>query len=432
MTGTKLQYGEVPIGEAPANWGKVKVDENLVQVLGGFSCARTKTVSAGVPHLRPMNVATNGEVVLTADTQYIRPDFRNDVETYHLQIGDILFNNTNSVELVGKSAIVREPMAAAFSNHINRLRVRDPNRIDPRWLALALRNLRDQGFFVTHCNKWIGQAGFSVSELAKVDVPIPYPDDLARSLETQQRIVARIEALFAELRECRTLHQAVVEDTNRLMEAAIREVFGQPTDGWQARELSAVAFIQTGTAKGRHFKDRKTVELPYLRVANVQAGYLDLNEIKTITIAENESDRYRLQPGDLLLTEGGDFDKLGRGAVWRGEIELCIHQNHIFAVRFDQDLIQPEFAEYEMQSWYAKRYFLSVAKKTTNLATINRTQLAAFPIKFPDLNEQRRIVTYLDSVRQQTAELQRIQGQDDVLLTEMEQSILAQAFRGEL
>lgn len=432
MRGTKLQYGDIQIGETPADWGKVKVDASLVEVLGGFSCARSKTVPTGVPHLRPMNISTNGEIVLTADTQYIRPDFREDIENYYLQIGDILFNNTNSVELVGKSAIVREPMVAAFSNHINRLRVRYPNRIDPRWLALALRNLRDQGFFATHCNKWIGQAGFSISELVKVDIPIPYPDDPARSLETQRRIVARIEALFAELQECRKLHQAVVEDTNWLMEAAIRDVFGQPTDGWQVRELGAVAFIQTGTAKGRRFEDRKTVELPYLRVANVQAGYLDLDEIKTITIAEDEIDRYRLQPGDLLLTEGGDFDKLGRGAVWHGEIELCIHQNHIFAVRFDQDIVQPEFAEYEMLSWYAKRYFLSVAKKTTNLATINRTQLAAFPIKFPDLCEQRRIVTYLDSVREQTAELQHIHRLDGDLLAKMEQSILAQAFRGEL
>ena len=80
MTGTKLLFGDVQIGEAPANWGKVKVDDNLVQILGGFSCARTKTVPAGVPHLRPMNVATNGEVVLTADTQFIRPDFRDDLE----------------------------------------------------------------------------------------------------------------------------------------------------------------------------------------------------------------------------------------------------------------------------------------------------------------------------------------------------------------
>ena len=350
----------------------------------------------------------------------------------YFEENDVVFAKITPCMENGKAAIARG-LIDGFGFGTTEFHVLRPKLgILPEWLHHYVRQSSFRQEAKVHFRGAVGQQRVPQDFLESYPIPIPYPDDLARSLETQRRIVARIEALFAELRECRTLHQAVVEDTNRLMEAAIREVFGQPTDGWQARELSAVAFIQTGTAKGRHFKDRKTVELPYLRVANVQAGYLDLNEIKTITIAENESDRYRLQPGDLLLTEGGDFDKLGRGAVWRGEIELCIHQNHIFAVRFDQDLIQPEFAEYEMQSWYAKRYFLSVAKKTTNLATINRTQLAAFPIKFPDLNEQRRIVTYLDSVRQQTAELQRIQGQDDVLLTEMEQSILAQAFRGEL
>ncbi len=228
-------------------------------------------------------------------------------------------------------------------------------------------------------------------------LPIPYPDDPARSLETQRRIVARIEALFAELREAQRLHAEIVADTGRVMQVAIREIFDQPAGGWQRCQLSEVAFIQTGTAKGRSFGDRKTVELPYLRVANVQAGHLDLDEIKTIRIAKSEKDRYRLQPGDLLLTEGGDFDKLGRGAVWHGEIESCVHQNHIFAVRFDQGVVQPEFAEYEMLSWHAKRYFLGVAKKTTNLATINSSQLAAFPIRFPVLQEQRRIIEHLDS-----------------------------------
>lgn len=281
------------------------------------------------------------------------------------------------------------------------------------------------------------QRGATYPAVADNDVydallPIPYPDDPVRSLETQRRIVARIEALFAELREARRLHDEIVADTGRVMDAAVREVFDQPTDDWQTCELGNMAFIQTGTAKGRDFRDRKTVELPYLRVANVQAGYLDLSEVKTIRIAESEISRYCLQPGDLLLTEGGDFDKLGRGAVWSGEIESCIHQNHIFAVRFDQDVMQPEFAEYEMQSWYAKRYFLGVAKKTTNLATINRTQLAAFPIKFPNLIEQQRIVAHLDSVKKQAAELKVMHRQNGDLLAEAERTILAQAFRGAL
>src|ERR1019366_5284521 len=101
---------------------------------------------------------------------------------------------------------------------------------------------------------------------------------------------------------------------------------------WRATTLELHAEVRTGIAKGK--KGRKSpVSLPYLRVANVQDGYLSLIEIKTIDVEKKDAERYRLQDGDVLLTEGGDFDKLGRGAVWRGEIPYCLHQNHIFSVR---------------------------------------------------------------------------------------------------
>ena len=269
------------------------------------------------------------------------------------------------------------------------------------------------------------------ANLATVPIPIPYPDDPARSLAEQRRIVARLEAALGEVREMRALQSQIEADVGRLMDAAIQDIFDQPNPTWKTALLTEVAFIQTGTAKGRHFGARKTVELPYLRVANVQAGYLDLDEVKTITIAEDEIKRYRLQAGDLLLTEGGDHDKLGRGAVWQGQIDLCIHQNHIFAVRFDPTVILPRFVEYEMQSWHAKSYFLGVAKKTTNLATINKTKLGDFPLRYPALAEQQAIVDRFDVVRAEIAELQKAQREDVTSVEQLEQSVLAQAFRGE-
>lgn len=86
--------------------------------------------------------------------------------------------------------------------------------------------------------------------------------------------------------------------------------------GWKRKRLEKVAIIQTGIAKNQNSKD-ECIEFPYLRVANVQDGYLDLSEIKTINIQKDKANRYRLENGDVLLTEGGDFDKLGRGAVWQ-------------------------------------------------------------------------------------------------------------------
>lgn len=135
---------------------------------------------------------------------------------------------------------------------------------------------------------------------------------------------------------------------------------------------------------------------------------------------------------DLEEKKRSDHDKLGRGAVWEGQIEPCVHQNHIFAVRFDANAVLPRFAEYEMQSWHARSYFLGVAKKTTNLATINRTKLGDFPLLYPLLPEQRRIVAELDAANAEITQLIDVRSADCAMINQLEQSILTQAFRGEL
>jgi type I restriction enzyme S subunit len=174
--------------------------------------------------------------------------------------------------------------------------------------------------------------------------------------------------------------------------------FGPVPANWRIADLAEVATVQTGVAKGRALRDAEVVEVPYLRVANVQDGHLDLREMKRITIRTSEIERYRLEPGDVVLTEGGDFDKLGRGFVWNGEVPGCVHQNHVFAVRTDREVLAPKFLAYLAQSPYGKAYFLKVAHKTTNLACINTTKLKALPVLLPDLSEQQEIVGILDVI----------------------------------
>ncbi|MEY0234798.1 restriction endonuclease subunit S [Providencia manganoxydans] len=167
-------------------------------------------------------------------------------------------------------------------------------------------------------------------------------------------------------------------------------------NGWNRIALEKIAEVRSGVAKGK--KGLKApIELPYLRVANVQDGHVDLTEVKTIEIEQDKLERYSLKYGDVLMNEGGDYDKLGRGDVWLGQIEPCLHQNHVFAVRPNQDIVDSFFLAALAASNYGKTYFLSCAKRSTNLASINSTQIKEFPVLVPPLPEQKKIAKILST-----------------------------------
>ena len=165
--------------------------------------------------------------------------------------------------------------------------------------------------------------------------------------------------------------------------------------GWQVKRLRFIATVQTGMAKGKDLAGEDTVEVPYLRVANVQDGYLDLTDVATMPVPVRDLDRYRLQPGDVLMNEGGDFDKLGRGHVWHGQIEPCIHQNHVFAVR--PHGVSPEWLNAYTGSAPAQFYFMGRAKQSTNLASISSSNLMELPVVVPTDDERDALLAFLDS-----------------------------------
>ena len=167
-------------------------------------------------------------------------------------------------------------------------------------------------------------------------------------------------------------------------------------EGWKRVPLETVADVRSGVAKGKSgLKDPITV--PYLRVANVQDGHINLNEVKSLEIERHQLERYSLMPGDVLMNEGGDFDKLGRGDVWLGQVSPCLHQNHVFAVRPNQSKMDSFFLAALAASNYGKAYFLSCAKRSTNLASINSTQIKEFPVILPPLPEQKKIAKILST-----------------------------------
>ncbi len=192
---------------------------------------------------------------------------------------------------------------------------------------------------------------------------------------------------------------------------------------WAVRNLGSMARIVSGVTLGSKESGSGGLEVPYLRVANVQDGYLDLTEIKTVRVSRKELEQLRLHVGDVLMNEGGDFDKLGRGAVWSGEIENCVHQNHVFRVRTDSSSLLPYFLAFYSESSFGKKYFLISSKQSTNLASINSTQLNAYPIALPSREEQQSIIERISAancrIEQMKTEAGKLRNQKSGLMHDL-------------
>ena len=196
------------------------------------------------------------------------------------------------------------------------------------------------------------------------------------------------------------------------------EWIGEVPVEWRKTQLRHCATIKSGITLGKSYsKDTILIERPYLRVANVQGGYVDLNGLATIEVTPDEDLKYRLHSGDVLMTEGGDRDKLGRGCVWHGEIEPCLHQNHVFAVQTNETILLPEFLEYLTASDVGRSYFDVTAIKTTNLACTSSSKVLAFTIPLPPIEEQIEIVSF---IKKRSLELNKLIMKKELLVQELE------------
>lgn len=396
---------------------RVQVGDFVTADEAGFACSKNKLIDGGLLHLRPFNIAEAGGLNFT-QTYRVPPAEAPKGKT-ELVAGDILFNNTNSAELVGKSAVVSQSMIAGFSNHLTRIRV-DRARVEPAWLGFWLRRLRSIGYFTANATQWVSQAAYRTSDLCKLELDLP-PLAEQRSIAD---LLSRAEGIVRLRRDAQAKALAIIP-------ALFLDRFGNPTTnpkGWPVAPLSDVAEVISGVAKGRKLAPGEGVELPYMRVANVKDGYLDLSEIKTIEIKRTEVEKLLIRPGDLLMTEGGDPDKLGRAALWSGEINVCIHQNHVFKVRSNRRRVLPTYLRALAGSGYGKAYFLSVAKKTTGIASINKTQLSAFPVVVPPIEVQEEFAQHVASVESIATQQSLAAAKAEAIF----RSILARAFAGEL
>ncbi|ESY82207.1 restriction endonuclease subunit S [Mesorhizobium sp. LNHC221B00] len=246
-------------------------------------------------------------------------------------------------------------------------------------------------------------------------------------LREQQRIAAILDKSDVLRRK----RKRAVELLDNLTQSIFFELFGHTSDdisNWgDPIPLSDLAEIGSGITKGRKLNGQSTRPVPYLAVANVQDRRLELTNVKTIHATESEISRHRLRKDDLLLTEGGDPDKLGRGTLWADELSEAIHQNHIFRVRINSNAVLPLFLNWLVASPYGKRYFLGVAKQTTGIASINKTQLSEFPTIVPPIDLQRRFARMAQSIGAETERVISSLTETQLLFASLQQ----RAFDGE-
>ena len=232
--------------------------------------------------------------------------------------------------------------------------------------------------------------GIKIDVLSKLIVP-------QISLEDQRYISQAID----NVKRIIDFRKQEIRELDELIRARFVEMFGDMylnSKGWSEAKLESMADVVSGITKGRKTKSEDLTEVPYMAVSNVKDGYIDWTTVKTIEATQQEIEQYRLLADDVLMTEGGDPDKVGRGAIIKEPLENCIHQNHIFRVRLDESVVLPEFFAEYLQHQRSKRYFLGCAKQTTGIASINMTQLRALPVLIPPLSKQEEFVLFKSQV----------------------------------
>ena len=397
------------LGEIPAGWEVSRLKRLLRRCDYGVSETLTE---GGEIRVLTMAHIQDGKVQLPEAGSINTIDSRLLLDT-----NDLLFNRTNSRDLVGKVGLFRNDRSDQISFASYLVRMTPRGGLDPEWLNYLLNSAGVLCLARSMALLSVSQANLNPTKYTQIDLPLPTNEEQRAIADLLDLETSRIDALIAKkerlielLQEKRTalITRAVTKglDSNVPMKDSGVGWLGEIPAHWEAAPLKAVSSLQTGLTLGKVFEDRGSlVRRPYLRVANVQDGFLALADIAEVEVPAADTHRYELRRGDVLLTEGGDFDKLGRGYVWDGEVAGCLHQNHIFAVRPWCARLKPYFLAHVLRSAYGRAYFTATSKQSTNLASTNSTKLRNLPIPLPGLDEQDAIIS---SVAQQTGRVESL------------------------
>jgi type I restriction enzyme, S subunit len=362
----------------------VRVDDLMLSDESGFACSKTKLVEEGLPHLRPFNITNDGRLELSQVYQV--PAVEAPPSKRELLPGDVLFNNTNSVELVGKATIVREPMIAGFSNHLTRIRV-DAKRIEPEYFALWRRRLRSTGIFTSQATQWVSQAAFRTVELRRLEIDLP-------GLEEQRRIVDLLARAGGIVR----LRREAQQKADELIPAIFIDMFGEPATNpknWPIQRLGELVQSVSGGTPAKARPEFWNGDLPWVSPKDMKRD--------EIVDAEDHVNRRVLTETGLKLVPPDSVLIVVRGMILVHTVPVAITQ---VPVTINQDMkalrpascITSAYLQWLLKVNHAK-LLTAVSTAAHGTKKLDTDALMGMPVPVPSIGLQHVFLERCESVR---------------------------------
>jgi type I restriction enzyme M protein len=245
-------------GDAPKIFVFQSIGDIADEIKAGFASGHSSVDTIGIPHIRPMNITDKGQFTWDGLKQIAASEYVGK-EEYALRSGDVLFNNTNSKDLVGKTCLIEKDIGGGYSNHMTRIRVKS-SLCASKFLAMLLHNAWQKGVFLELANRWVGQAGINATALAHYQIPLP-------PLELQEEIVAEIEG-----------YQKVIDGARAVLDNYRPHIPIHPD--WPMVELGEVCSTSSGgTPLSRKAAYYEGGTIPWLRSGEVAQGNVFHSEL---------------------------------------------------------------------------------------------------------------------------------------------------------
>ncbi|MBT9170051.1 MAG: Type-1 restriction enzyme EcoKI specificity protein [Actinobacteria bacterium] len=410
-----------PDFELPPGWRWVRLGEVVQEALPGFACGK-RAGNDGFIQLRMNNISSRGELDLSSVLRV--PATPEQVEKYRLAPGDIIFNNTNSAELVGKTALFTEEKGTfLYSNHLTRLRPKF-GILDPFCLASWLRLLWYRRVFEIICNRWIGQAAVQREKLLNLEIPLaPFPEQL--------RIAAKLRELMQEVERARTVCEKQLEAAKILPATYLRQVFeSEEAKKWERKRLGEVCEINPRRPK--NFTRSPNAPTTFVPMAAVDERTGTIADPEVVPYSKVSKGYTYFEKRDVLFAKITPCMQNGKHVIARDLIDRVGFGTTEFHVLRPDSKILPEWVHFFIRQPHFLREATAYFTGAVGQQRVPEEFLANYTIPLPPVAAQRRIAADLREKIAQVEKLRTAIEKQLEAINTLPQAILRKAFKGEL